>query len=66
MKRPKQPLRLTHHEFAEFYGELCDVMCRDLLGISDGDPFHHTSDEARRVSMLVVDRLADCGYLEYR
>jgi hypothetical protein len=64
---PKQKtLRLTHHEFAEFYGELCDVICRKDLNIPNDDPFSHTSPLAREVALLIVDRLASAGWLEYR
>lgn len=62
----KHPLRLTHKQFAEVYGELCDVICREDLNISDEDPYHHTSDVARRKAMAIVDRLTNVGYLEYR
>ena len=61
-----KPLRLAHHEFADFYAELCDVMCREQLGIPDDDPFQHTSPEARRVALAIETRLANNGYLEYR
>jgi len=66
MPRKIQPLRLTHHEFAQFYGEICDVFYREHAGIPDDDPFHHTSEVSRRFAMKLVDRLANEGYLEYR
>lgn len=59
-------IRLNHHEFADFYGHLCDVIEREILKIPDSDPFSHTSKEARALSMKLVDRLAAEGYLEYR
>lgn len=62
----KKPLRLTHHEFAEFYSELCDAIYCDEVGLTPAGSFHHTSAEARRKAMVVVDRIADAGYLEYR
>ncbi len=59
-------IRLTHHEFAAFYGELCDVLTRYMLNIPEDDSLRHTCSEARKVALQVVDRMANEGYLEYR
>jgi hypothetical protein len=65
-RNPLKAMRLTHHEYAEFYNELCDVICREDLHIPDEDPFRHTSSEARRKALNICKRLALAGYLEYR
>lgn len=61
-----QPLKLTHLQCAKFYAELCDVIARENYHIDEDDPYLHTSSEARRIAMLVLERLANCGYVEYR
>jgi hypothetical protein len=66
MKKSFQPLRLSHTEFADFYGHLCDIICRDDLGIPETDENNHTSKHARTVAMDICDRLANEGWLEYR
>lgn len=58
-------LRLNHQEFAEFYGELCDAIYRHDHPMLD-DSFHHTSKESRELALKLADRLANCGYLEYK
>lgn len=66
MKKTSFQLRLTHHEFADFYGELCDVIYRRDVGLAADGPLRHTSPLAREKAMEIVTRLADTGYLEYR
>ena len=61
----KKMLRLNHHEFADFYSELCDVICRHDLGLEEGDGLRHTSAYARKVALLIVERLANEDYLQY-
>lgn len=43
----------------ELYSELCDIICRDLLNISDDDPYQHTSDVSRRIARKILERLRD-------
>lgn len=66
MEKKRPCLRLTHHEFADFYGELCDIVYREDASLPEGAPYYHTSSEARRKALAIVNRLADTGYLEYR
>lgn len=61
-----KPLRLNHHQFAEFYANLCDVVYRDDAHLEPYDDFMHTSLHARKVALEIADRLAMAGYLEYR
>lgn len=45
----------------EFYAELCNIFARLLYDIPDDDPFIHTSSEARKLAMQVVDKIEEYG-----
>lgn len=54
---------MTDTEFAKLYADLCNVICRFDLNISDDDPFSHTSDVARAVVNRIIAILEDHGLL---
>jgi hypothetical protein len=49
--------KLSFNEESELYADLCNVICRDQLGIPEDDPFSHTSDAAREVASEIMEVL---------